>query len=835
MFMFPVQHRLPSPLTSEPDKGSAGRPVLGQFNLYKAGVLERDFLKSRVPKRLNGRPFELVKQLIINNGKCPYTALLNRFCPNKHERASTLISEKLLSQRPDQWGDQTTVLIRQFDETPSDVNLTGISSGPEIPDRSFISSQWEELKKVDLSSDYKEVFQFCQSVIKRVIPKELIGSPSNWAHFLDCVGKFIRISRYEDLRLSYIAEGMKIPEIWTNNGAWGQSNFYKCRELHLEFLNWVFDQFLTPVLRAHFYATEVSGKGNRIVYYRHDVWCSLTSPAFEEFSSTSLEPIPRRKARELIMTSKIGPPSSLRFIPKVGGGYRGIVCLGRSREKTIHDPIWNRARVVPLPSVNRILKDLFTTLSFEHWNSGEAAIGGALISTTQLHDRLLKFKQSISTPLLGNSLPKLYFVKVDIKKCYDTIPAKVAFQLAEKLLKNDFHETFKSYFLHKFQKLSCKASGSTPRSAYKLLPEYATSSTTAAEKVKPLSGKFNKPSSMLAMDSNTKVFIDRVGGYFREGEYLKNLLKEHLTQNLIRVGRTVYRQDVGIPQGSVLSTLLCNIVYAQLEKQLLLDTKGNLPPYLLVRFVDDFLFISPNRSLSELFLTRMSGGFPEFGAHIHEEKTLTNFKPRKFNYEFNNGKANYRKVTTLNSQDKNELLSPVIMPYIGIGINTETLEITKLPTSSGSEQASNADSITVRAHGAPRALIMFKSSIFKVAKMRLSLSMIDLKLNSWPTILENIRVVANEIGNRIVLGTSLWLRKTAKHSSRVIMATLGQVIILIVERTRYPNHKKFEDAWEQDIINIAARAIIKVFKQRKRHKLAPCIEYLETLISEQTN
>jgi telomerase reverse transcriptase len=73
-----------------------------------------------------------------------------------------------------------------------------------------------------------------------------------------------------------------------------------------------------------------------------------------------------------------------------------------------------------------------------------------------------------------------------------------------------------------------------------------------------------------------------------------------------KMGKQFYRQKVGIPQGSVLSTILCNIFYADLEKKklpFLMDDDG-----LLLRLIDDFLFISMNREHAKSFLEHMHQG-----------------------------------------------------------------------------------------------------------------------------------------------------------------------------------------------------------------------------------
>ena len=46
---------------------------------------------------------------------------------------------------------------------------------------------------------------------------------------------------------------------------------------------------------------------------------------------------------------------------------------------------------------------------------------------------------------------------------------------------------------------------------------------------------------------------------------------------------------------------------------------------LLLRLIDDFLFITSERSLAERFLKTMSIGQPEYGCVISPDKTVVNF------------------------------------------------------------------------------------------------------------------------------------------------------------------------------------------------------------------
>lgn len=45
------------------------------------------------------------------------------------------------------------------------------------------------------------------------------------------------------------------------------------------------------------------------------------------------------------------------------------------------------------------------------------------------------------------------------------------------------------------------------------------------------------------------------------------MLEEHITENIVKIGHEYYRQIVGIPQGSVLSAILCSFFYGDLERK----------------------------------------------------------------------------------------------------------------------------------------------------------------------------------------------------------------------------------------------------------------------------
>jgi len=83
------------------------------------------------------------------------------------------------------------------------------------------------------------------------------------------------------------------------------------------------------------------------------------------------------------------------------------------------------------------------------------------------------------------------------------------------------------------------------------------------------------------------------------------------------------------------------------------------PDGLLVRLVDDFLFITLNRNNATKLLTIMYNGVPEYGAKIAIDKCLVNFE------------------TSVNGNKINRLVGTLEFPYCGNTIHTKTLDFKK--------------------------------------------------------------------------------------------------------------------------------------------------------------
>lgn len=139
-------------------------------------------------------------------------------------------------------------------------------------------------------------------------------------------------------------------------------------------------------------------------------------------------------------------------------------------------------------------------------------------------------------------------------------------------------------------------------------------------------------------------------------EEILSLLKEHITRNMVQFRNKFYLQQVGIPQGSVLSALLCSLYYEHMERNVIFpflekanrillakqhasdDTSVSGDNHkteiaaaapgcesLLLRFIDDFLFISPSKKQASMFFTRMERGVRDYNCCMNKGKYGLNF------------------------------------------------------------------------------------------------------------------------------------------------------------------------------------------------------------------
>ncbi|KAI3764304.1 hypothetical protein L2E82_14311 [Cichorium intybus] len=156
----------------------------------------------------------------------------------------------------------------------------------------------------------------------------------------------------------------------------------------------------------------------------------------------------------------------------------------------------------------------------------------------------------------------------------------------------------------------------------------------------------------------------------RKDELLFNL-QQHVKYNVLKIDKDFYLQNVGIPQGSILSSLLCSFYYGHMENSKIVpfvnkvtemgSGGGYFGQNLLMRFIDDFLFISTSKKQALAFLSRLERGFYEYNCDMNKEK---------FGLSFDDDKIRVSSNRVYFDENGNKFLK-----WSGLFINCNTLEV----------------------------------------------------------------------------------------------------------------------------------------------------------------
>ncbi|CAI5986167.1 unnamed protein product [Closterium sp. NIES-65] len=165
-------------------------------------------------------------------------------------------------------------------------------------------------------------------------------------------------------------------------------------------------------------------------------------------------------------------------------------------------------------------------------------------------------------------VPPVYMAVCDVAQAYDTIPHAKLLEIMQ-----EFVET-PAYIVRRFSAIAPRANGLiTPRShraampmpmpipmPTPMAPEHPCATVTPAVTPVTAGSGMARP----AADEGLTSLWHR--------DHILQLLRRHISCHVIRAGRQFFLQRTGIPQGSVLSALLCSLFYAHLDRHVLLPS-----------------------------------------------------------------------------------------------------------------------------------------------------------------------------------------------------------------------------------------------------------------------
>ncbi|THY54411.1 hypothetical protein D6C97_05741 [Aureobasidium pullulans] len=600
-YIFPRQFGLHNVFTNDVDTKNSAQPFK-DYTLREQEIKSgnKNLKQRSLPKRLRGKCETLINQLRTRHERCAYSALLQYYCPESFAKRNSV----------NDGGD----------------NIMGLATS---------SSQ---------------VSAYCRSVIAKVFPGNLWGEGElgavNKAHVMHQIDRFVRLGRYESLMLHEVAQNIKISKIsWLRppdemeGCKLAASDFNKRKDMFAELLYYLFDSFLIPLISSNFYVTESSTYRNRLLYFRHDVWQKLSEPALKSLGTTMFEEVGKSTVKKTLSNMSIGT-GRVRLLPKESG-LRPIINLKR-RVQTKRN-----GRLVLGKSVNKILEPAFHVLNLEKAIT-PAKLGSSMFSSDEMYQRLHRFRTQLQQS--ENADKPLYFAKVDVQSCFDSIPQKPLLKLLNDLISAE------GYTITRYAQAKALGECDQSEDQPKIVPK-ASWKWKGKARVTDQKELFSEHAQKEAEASLGTVFVDLEGKTHKSRAGILALLREHIERNIVQIGKKFYRQTTGIPQGSIVSSLLCNFFYAELESKVLAFLQDG--ESLLLRLIDDFLLISTNRDTATRFVQVMHRGLPEYGLRVKEDKSKVNFDVQ------------------VDGRDVSRLPAATNFPYCGNAINTINLNITR--------------------------------------------------------------------------------------------------------------------------------------------------------------
>ncbi|KAJ1511877.1 hypothetical protein HMI55_006434 [Coelomomyces lativittatus] len=386
-----------------------------------------------------------------------------------------------------------------------------------------------------------QVTAFIKKAITRTFPLALWGGLENFKVVWTWVQRYLHLQLYESIRVHDVVQKIKIKQIHWLTGGQSFSPLLAYQHATLvfkEFIYWFFIHFLIPLLKSSFYITHTQPGRKSIVYFPHATWqrmCQLDPMCYTPTSLATPSTLMTHNTKVLV-TYQLR-----RFLPKSSGTRTLLQYHPGSKEDGLE-----------LKFIANLIKHRLLT--------HPELLGGGVLYLSHAHEKIQKFFLTLNTHHPGK---RLYGIKIDIKRAYDSIPI----QTLLKYLPQCFHQ-----FEYKVQK-----------------------------------------SDQLKVDSYSK-------------DDLLRILQHLLLNTCFKFKNQVFRQLHGIPQGCMLSPLLCSFFYGQMEKKYFGFL--NQHPSLFLRYMDDILLLSVSTSdlQKAIDLFQSDEVKQEFGVHLNMDKSYFQFK-----------------------------------------------------------------------------------------------------------------------------------------------------------------------------------------------------------------
>lgn len=382
------------------------------------------------------------------------------------------------------------------------------------------------------------------------------------------------------------------------------------------FVTWILNFALPLIIRSLWHVTEVS-HSSELLYIPQHKWSKMTSSWIQNYINYNLISVPKSELE--LPTRRKFVYGYFRLIPKMND-FR-LICI----------PV-KLAGIPGSDNKDNSKNSIDYQIYYSHFVNPILKVLGFKTDAYFNHPRcrsLTDVAKHIRSFASVNPSSKYYFLKFDMKQCYDRIDQQKILESVKRIFARDNFD--KSYYVRQYTQLSKRLK--VRKVYFRVYDDLAVILNGMETEIK----------------LHKKVIIDRCKTYKITKQEILDMVALQVHGSVCYVPHldSYYKRKQGIFQGFPLLATLCDIVYCMMMEDKFAFALSD-PGSAILRIADDFMLVTEKLSIYNRCLEVINGQeLLDYGAIANLEKT----------------------VRVLPTDDTAEL------QFVGLSINTKTLQI----------------------------------------------------------------------------------------------------------------------------------------------------------------